>query len=201
LLCLTETTLYIYICIRHFGMANIKLILWIWLRFHIEQEISQEFTSSEWNFISQKFISGKVPCEVSVVVKYTASVKQCGAQNQNLLFMLKMIKIRRKFICFKCKMSKQWQCVVVACKFSAVLKNLCWNKIALRIACVVYFLSLSWLVLIMKMQNVIPTPIKPPSTKLQNNNNNCCISIFSTETSTINYNTSSPTSSHQLKQL
>jgi len=36
------------------------------------------------SFIHKKFISGKVPCEVSVVVKYTASVKQCGAQNQNL---------------------------------------------------------------------------------------------------------------------
>jgi len=59
------------------------------------------------SLIRKKFISGKVPCEVSVVVKYTASVEQCGAQNQNLLFILKIIKIRRKVICFKCKMSKQ----------------------------------------------------------------------------------------------
>jgi len=70
------------------------------------------------------------------------------------------------------------------------------------------------------MQKVIPTPITPPSTKLQNNiiiiiinnnynnnnnNNNCSISIVSTETSTtsssINYNTPSPTSSHQQQQL
>jgi len=36
------------------------------------------------SFIHKKFISGKVPCEVSVVVKYTANVsvvlKQCVAQ-------------------------------------------------------------------------------------------------------------------------
>jgi len=36
------------------------------------------------SFIHRKFICGKVPCEVSVVVKYTASVsvvlKQCGDQ-------------------------------------------------------------------------------------------------------------------------
>jgi len=75
------------------------------------------------SFIHKKFISGKVPCEVSVVVKYTVSVsvvfKQCGVQN--LLFILKLIKIRRKVICFKCKVSKQWQCVV-ACKLSAAIK-------------------------------------------------------------------------------
>jgi len=67
------------------------------------------------SLIRKKFTSGKVPREVSVVVKYTASVKECGAQNQNLLFILKIIKIRRKVICFKCRMSKQWKCVV-ACK-------------------------------------------------------------------------------------
>jgi hypothetical protein len=56
------------------------------------------------------------------------------------------------------------------------------------------------------MQNVIPAPITPPSTKLQNNsNNNRYISITSTETSTItssfiNYNTPSLTSSHQQQQ-
>ena len=63
------------------------------------------------SFIHKKFISGNLPCEVSVVVKYTAGVKQCGAQavvlkqcgaeNQNLLFVLKIIKTRRKVICFK----------------------------------------------------------------------------------------------------
>jgi len=90
------------------------------------------------SLIHKKFVSGKVPCEVSVVVKYTAGVKLCGAQNQNLLFTLKIIEIRRKIICFKCKMSKQWKCVV-ACKFSAAIKNLCENKIALRMACVFFF--------------------------------------------------------------
>ena len=38
------------------------------------------------SFIHKKFVSGKVPCEVSVVVKCTAGVsvvfKQCGAQIQ-----------------------------------------------------------------------------------------------------------------------
>jgi len=57
------------------------------------------------------------------------------------------------------------------------------------------------------MQNVIPTPVTLPSTKLQNNNNNnCCISIVSSETSTttssfINCIIPSPTSSHQQQQL
>ena len=54
-----------------------------------------------------------------------------------------------------------------------------------------------------------PPPITYPTTKLQNNtnnNNNFCISIVSTETSTttssfIDYNTPSPTSSHQRQQL
>lgn len=64
------------------------------------------------SLINKKFISGEVPCEVSVVVKNSASVKECGAQNQNLFFILKIIKIRREVICFKCKMSKQWKCVV-----------------------------------------------------------------------------------------
>ena len=70
------------------------------------------------SLIHKKFISGKVLCKVSVVVKYIASVKQCGAQNQNLLFILKIIKMRRKVIRFKCKMSKKWK-RVVACKFSS----------------------------------------------------------------------------------
>ena len=74
------------------------------------------------SLIHKKFIIGKVPCEVSVVVKYTASVKERGAQIQNLLFVLKIIKIRRKVIRFKCKMSEQWKCVV-ACKFSAANKK------------------------------------------------------------------------------
>ena len=72
----------------------------------------------------KKYIIGKGPCEVSVVVKYIACVKECGAQNQNLPFVFKIIKIRRKFICFKCKMSKQLKCVV-ACAFTAAFKNLC----------------------------------------------------------------------------
>jgi hypothetical protein len=41
-----------------------------------------------WNesLIHKKFISGNVPCEVSVDVKHTASFKESGAQNQNLFF-------------------------------------------------------------------------------------------------------------------
>ena len=58
----------------------------------------------------------RVWCSNSVVHK------QCGVQNQNLLFILKIIRIRRGVICFKCKVSKQWQCVA-ACKLSAAIKN------------------------------------------------------------------------------
>ena len=43
------------------------------------------------SLIHKKFISGKVPCEVSVVLKNTASVKECGAQN--LFFILNITKI------------------------------------------------------------------------------------------------------------
>jgi len=83
------------------------------------------------SFSHKNFTSGKVPCEVSVVVKCTPSVKQRSAQNKNLLFILKIIEIRRKFICFKCKMSKQWKCVV-ACKMSAVIKNCAKIKLLLE---------------------------------------------------------------------
>ena len=170
MLCLTDSSSYIYTRVKHFGMANIKfaasqakttnlykntrskllkccaniyfnkqwlgkkkvIIKYANLKFTNNSPVSKgpntlkkhnkillfdwyvivylytllntsgwqtfnQFCESDWGFIlskicpknlqvrnesliRKKFTSGKVPCEVSVVVKYRASVKQCGAQ-------------------------------------------------------------------------------------------------------------------------
>jgi len=158
------------------------------------------------SWICKKFISGKVPCEVNVVVKYTASVKQCGAQLKSTLHLENNQNTKKSYLHSRAKCRSSGS-VLLRANSVQHLRICAEVKLLFEWPVYFFFQSLSWLVQIVKMQNVIPTPITPPSTKLQNNNNNnCCISVVSTETSTttssfINYNTPSPTSSHQQQQL
>jgi hypothetical protein len=71
--------------------------------------------------IHKKFISVNVPCEVSVVVKNTAGVKECGAQYQSILHLENNQNTKKSYLL----QVQNVEAVADKCKFSAEIKTFC----------------------------------------------------------------------------